>query len=104
MGAIQRTLADDVACQHTLRDFAPKPSEPRQLPRIEPDLLPGSSPETDAAIRRAIAHLHELVLGREDAPDSAEVSRTFDLFAGIVADARTHKGIDKLEIYRARVN
>jgi hypothetical protein len=104
MGAIQRTLADDVACQHTLRDFARKPSERRLFPGIEPAVLPGSSPEADAAIRRAIARLHEVVLGRQDAPDSAEVSRTFDLFAGIVADARAHKGHDKQEIYRARVN
>src|SRR3712207_7577472 len=50
--------------------------------------LPGSSPEADAQIRRAIVHLHELVLGRNDAADSAEVSRTFDLFAGIVAEDR----------------
>jgi hypothetical protein len=104
MGAIQRTLANDVACQHTLRDFARKPSERRLFPSIEPDVLPGSSPEADAAIRRAIVHLHDLVLGRDDAVDSEEVTRTFDLFAGIVADARTRKGIDKLEIYASRAN
>jgi len=104
MGAIQRTLANDVACKHTLRDFALKPAERRLFPGIEPNVLPGSSPEADARIRRAIAHLHELVLGRHDAVDSDEVSRTFDLFAGIVADARTQKGVDKLEIYTARAN
>ena len=95
MGAIQRTLANDVACKHTLRDFARKPAERRLFPGIEPNVLPGTSPEADAQIRRAIVHLHELILGRYDAADSKEVGRTFDLFAGIVADAKLQKGIDK---------
>jgi hypothetical protein len=103
MGAIQRTLSDDVACRHTLRDFALKPAERRLFPSIEPSVLPGS-PESDAAIRRAIVHLHELVLGRSDAADSREVARTFDLFAGILADARERKGLDKLEAYTCRAN
>ena len=102
MGAIQRLLANDVACKHTLRDFALKPAERRLFPGIEPNVLPGSSPEADAQIRRAIVHLHELVLGRRDAADSKEVARTFDLFAGIVADARMQKGLDKREVYNCR--
>src|SRR5262249_35076660 len=104
MGAIQRLLANDVACKHVLRDFALKPAERRLFPGIEPSVLPGSSPEADAAIRRAIVHLHEHVLGRHDAADSAEVSRTFDLFAGIVADAKAQKGIDNREAYNCRAN
>ncbi len=104
MGAIQRILANDVACKHTLRDFALKASERRLFPGIEPDVLPGSSPEADAAIRRAIVHLHELILGRSDAVDSQEVTRTFDLFAGIVAEARTQKGLDGREAYTCRAN
>jgi hypothetical protein len=44
------------------------------------------------------------VLGRQDAIDSKEVSRTFDLFAGIVADARGRKGIDRREAYHCRAN
>jgi hypothetical protein len=100
MGAIQRTLSDDVACRHTLRDFARKPAERRLFPGIEPNVLPGT-PEADAAIRKAIVHLHEHVLGRYDAVDSKEVSRTFDLFAGILADAKTRK-YDKLEAYHCR--
>ena len=93
-----------MACRHTLRDFALLPSERRLFPGIEPSVVPGSSPEADAAIRRAIAHLHELILGRADAVDSEEVSRTFDLFAGIVADARAQKGIEKSEAYTCRTN
>lgn len=101
MGAIQRILANDVACKNTLRDFALKPSERRLFPGIEPDVLPGT-PDADAAIRRAIVHLHELVLGRHDAVDSDEAARTFELFAGIVADAKMQKGLEKLETYNCR--
>jgi hypothetical protein len=104
MGAIQRTLANDVACRHTLRDFALKPAERRLFPNIEPNVLPGSSADADAQIRRAIVHVHELVLGRYDSADSAEVTRTFDLFAGIIADARAATGIDKREAYTCRAN
>ena len=36
--------------------------------------------------------MHELVLGRKETTDSPEVTRTFDLFADILADAALHKG------------
>jgi hypothetical protein len=104
MGAIQRILSNDVACKHTLRDFMLKASERRLFPGIEPNVLPGSSPEADAQIRRAIVHLHQLVLGRDDATDSKEVARTFELFAGIVADAKLQKGIENREAYNCRAN
>lgn len=104
MGAIQRTLSNDVACRHTLRDFARPAAERRLFPGIEPDVLPGSSPESDAAIRRAIVHLHERVLGSHDAVDSPEVARTFQLFAGIVAEAHSGPRFEKLEAYHCRSN
>jgi hypothetical protein len=65
--------------------------------------MPGESPEADQRIRDAIVHLHQLILGRFDAADSAEVQRTFDLFAGILADAHERKGIEPLENYSCRV-
>ncbi|HEX8199744.1 MAG TPA: hypothetical protein VF590_04600, partial [Isosphaeraceae bacterium] len=102
MGAIQRMLSNDVACQHALRDFALKAPRRRLFPGIEPDVLPGSSPEADAAIRRAIVHLHALVLGLPADDDSEDVARTFNLFAGIVADAQGRKGLDTREIYQGR--
>lgn len=104
MGALMRTLSNEVACRHTLRDFMKKPAERRLFPGIEPSVLPGSSAEADAAIRRAIVHLHAHILGRDDATDSAEVKRTFDLFAGIVADAKGRKGLDKREAYPCRAD
>lgn len=104
MGAIQRIMANEVACKHTLRDFAREPVERLFFPEIEPDILPGASSEADATIRRAIVHLHERVLGRQDEVDSPEVERTFQLFAGIVSDAKQEKGLDKRESYYCRNN
>jgi hypothetical protein len=103
MGAIQRILANDVACRHTLRDFARDPAERRLFSTIEPDVVPGS-PEADAQIRRAIVHLHERILGREDAVDSAEVDRTFALFADIVVEAHRQKNYDQRENYHCRAD
>jgi len=102
MGAIQRTLANDVGCKQTLRDFAKGKEDRLLFPGVEPDTVPGASAEGDAAIRGVIVHLHRLVLGRDDAADSAEVDRTFALFAGIVEDARQQKGLEKSEIYHCR--
>ncbi len=102
MGAIQRIMSNDVACKQTGRDFGRPPAERRLFPGIEPSVIPGATPEGDAAIRKAIAHLHERILGRQDAPDSAEVERTWKLFAGIVHDAHEQKGIDPRENYHCR--
>lgn len=102
MGAIQRMMANDVALRETARDFS-RPVEERRLFReVEPDVLPGQSPEADARIRRQIASLHRLILGRDDAPDSAEVRLTYSLFAGVVTDAARRKGIEKEEIWSGR--
>lgn len=102
MGAIQRTMSNDVACRHVNRDFI-RPAAERVLFRaVELDVLPGASPESDQAIRRTIAHLHERILGRYDAVDSAEVDRTFALFAGILEDAGKQKGLEKRESYYCR--
>jgi hypothetical protein len=102
MGAIQRTLSNDVACKHVARDFARPAAQRRLFPGIEPGDLPGSSADGDKKIRQAIAHLHERILGRYDAVDSAEVERTFRLFAAIVKDASEQKGLEKQESYYCR--
>jgi hypothetical protein len=102
MGAIQRTLANDVACHHTIRDFAKPPSERLLFPGIEPNVLPGQSTEGDVAIRQAIVHLHAYILGRNDDSDSVEVERTFALFADIVKQAGEQKGLDNRESYYCR--
>jgi hypothetical protein len=102
MGAIQRILANDVACKHTALDFTRPPAERRLFPKIEPHLLPGASPEADARIRDAIAFLHDRILGRDDAPDSAEVGRTFQMFADLVSEAASRTDLGQQEIYACR--
>jgi hypothetical protein len=102
MGAIQRILANDVACRQTGLDFSREPKDRLMFADVEPDVVPGTTAEADAKIRRTIVHLHERLLGRYDAADSAEVDRTFRLFAGIVAEAAANKGVGSEEIYSAR--
>jgi hypothetical protein len=99
MGAIQRTLADEVACKNVAVDFAKEPAKRRLFGDVEPDVIPGESAASDERIRRTIVHLHELVLGRYEAIDSPAVQRTFALFSGILSDAKERKGIDSLENY-----
>jgi len=101
MGAIQRILSNDVACKQVARDFARPAAERRLFPGIERTVLPGN-PESDAAIRKAIVYLHERILGRHDAPNSAEVDRTFKLFVGVIADAKAQKSFEKQESYYCR--
>jgi hypothetical protein len=100
MGAIQRTLSNDVACKNVALDFSRAPAERRFFADIEPDVVPGT-PENDAKIKHVIAHLHERVLGRSDPEDSPEVARTFQLFAGVVQDAAGRKN-DEQETYSCR--
>jgi hypothetical protein len=101
MGAIQRMMANDVACKHVALDFT-APKEKRILfPGIEPTVVPGSE-EADESIRRAIVHLHEHILGLEHTVDHPEVERTFQLFAGIVEDANSRKDLSKQESYHCR--
>lgn len=102
MGAIQRTLANDVACRNVAYDFSRPVADRILFPHIEPDVRSGISPENDEQIRRAIVHLHQRVLGRNDEPSSSAVNRTFALFAGIVADAAAAKGIDPREAWSCR--
>jgi len=102
MGAIQRTMANDVACKNVPLDFARGPGQRRLFPNIEPEVIPGASPEAEKLIRGAIVHLHDLVLGRDDAITDPEVTRTYDLFAGIMSDAQSRKDIDPMENYSCR--
>jgi hypothetical protein len=99
MGAIQRLMANDVACKNVALDFALEPGRRRLFPGVELDDLPDAA---EAKIRGAIVHLHAHVLGRERAADHPEVDRTFRLFAGVVADAKARKGLEKRESYFCR--
>lgn len=104
MGAIQRMFSNEIAARDTLRDFTKPPTDRRFFASVEPNDLPGASPETDAKIRATIVHLHERILGQRESSASPDVERTYKLFAAIVSAAKGQKGFEKVEIYHARRN
>lgn len=100
MGAIQRMMANEVACRNVARDFARPPAERLLFPAIEPGVLPDTGdPMAEAQIRAAIVHLHWHILGRLDEPDSEEVARTRNLFADIVRTAQAQERFEQVESY-----
>ena len=100
IGALQRILANDVACKNVAADFALPPDQRRLFPSIEIDVVPANdNQESEGKIRGAIVHLHRHILGREDELHSAEVDRTYDLFSGIIQDAALTKGVEPRESY-----
>ena len=99
MGAIQRIMANDVSCRHVTPDFALEPSKRRLFPQVEKDVVPGANPAADLKIRKAIVHLRKYLLDRHEEIDHPEINRTFNLFAGVVAEAKKRKGIDKRDCY-----
>jgi hypothetical protein len=101
MGAIQRMMANDVACKNVPADFALEPARRRLFPGVEPGDLPGT-PEGDAKILKAVVHLHAHLLGREHGVEHPEVDRTFRLFTGILEEAKATKGLEKQESYFCR--
>jgi len=99
MGAIQRIMANDVACKNVASDFA-KPAKERKLfPQIEPNIVPDDKPETEKQIRAAIVHLYEYLHGRTLAANHADVILAYELFTGIVLEARNKKGLSPRESY-----
>lgn len=100
IGALQRILANDVACKNTAADFALPPGERRLFPGIEPDVVPDSdNVAVKKQIRAAIVHLHQHVLGRVDQPDDPEVDQTYRLFTGVVKEATSRERFEKVESY-----
>lgn len=100
MGSIMRMMSNEIACKHTALDFTRPAAERLFFKEVEPDTLPVST-ENDAKIRRTLAHLHQRVLGRADAPDSEEVTRSFELFRDIITEAATAKR-EPQETYHCR--
>ena len=92
MGAIQRLLSNDVACQFTLRDFALKPPIAGCSRASSPASCPAPPPRPTRRSAGPSSTCTSSILGRHDAADSEEVARTFDLFAGTVADAEAAEG------------
>ncbi len=98
MGAIQRLMANDVSCYHVARDFRLEPAKRLLFPQIEPDVVP-SDEAANQKIRQSIVALHQRLLGQDLAPDHPEIERTFQLFAGIIADAKAQGRFEPRETY-----
>jgi hypothetical protein len=97
IGALQRILANDVACKNVAADFALPRDERRLFPNIDPDVLPAEGgTEADRKIRAAVVHLHQHILGRAEQP---EVDLTCELFASIVREANSGEPFDPRESY-----
>jgi len=69
------------------------------FPQIEPNIVPDDKPETEKQIRAAIVHLYEYLHGRTLAANHADVTLAYELFTGIVLEARNKKGLNPRESY-----
>ncbi|MDA1015401.1 MAG: hypothetical protein O3A00_13235 [Planctomycetota bacterium] len=98
MGAIQRIMANDVACQNVSLDFTKPKAERRLFPHIERTVYPDGTAAAESQIRTAIVHLHQHILGQTHPPDDPAVNLTYELFAGAVSDAEKNR-VDKTGSY-----
>jgi len=98
MGAIQRIMSNDVACQNVALDFRREPAQRLLFPNIEPSIVPGTE-MNNQHILAAIVHLHQQLLGQERQPTHPEIQRTFELFIGIIADANAAGQYEPRESY-----
>lgn len=98
MGAIQRLMANDVACYHVARDFRKAPSDRILFPNVEPSIVPNDD-DANRKIREGMVHLHRLILGQQRAINSPEIDRTFELFSSILDDARSTGYFEPRETY-----
>ena len=98
MGAIQRILANDVACHHVARDFRRETPERLLFSTIEPSVVPGDD-MSNQRIRQTIVSLHQRLLGQDLVAEDPEIERTFQLFTGIIADANAQGRFEPRETY-----
>jgi hypothetical protein len=98
MGAIQRILANDVACYHVARDFRKPAAERSLFSTIEPTVVPGDD-MSNQQIRHTIIALHQRLLGQDLAADHPEIERTYKLFNDIISDANAQGRFEPRETY-----
>lgn len=91
MGALQRMMANDMACNHVWRDFTKPAAERRFFGLVEREDIPGKSEETDRKIRDQVVFLHGYLLGVERTASDPEVERTFQLYKSIIEEAHARK-------------
>lgn len=102
MGALQRMMANEMACRVVPTEFTADPESRRLFPNIEPDLQPGESEADDQRIREVITYLHQRILGRYDSSSDPEVMRTYGLFEAVVREAQSRGQFDQRELYACR--
>ena len=98
MGAIQRMMANDMACINVGRDFHRPAAERILFADIEPSVVPGDD-ASNQQIRKTIVSLHDKLLGQQRAPDHPEIERTFQLFTGIISEAKAQPNYEPRETY-----
>ena len=98
MGAIQRIMANEVACLNVGRDFHRPAAERILLAGIEASVIPGDE-DSNQKIRETIVSLRAKLLGHQQPPNHPEVERTFQLFSGIIADAKAQPHYEPRETY-----
>ena len=98
MGAIQRIMANDMACIHVAKDFRLEPSQRRLFPKVEPHVLPTDEASVEQ-IKLAIVYLQQRLLGQERSLDHPEVERVYQLFRDILADAQAQGSYEPRESY-----
>lgn len=98
MGAIQRMMANDMACSNVGRDFHRPPAERILFAGIEASVVPGDD-TSNKKIRETIIHLHNRILGQQRPLDHPEIERTFQLFTGIINDAKAQPNYELRETY-----
>jgi len=98
MGAIQRMLANEIACRHVANDFHVEASQRLLFSQVELTDLPGDA-EADRKIRQTIVSLYRQIHGLEWTPDHPEVERTYRLFAATVTAARTQTNLPQRDIW-----
>ncbi len=98
MGAIQRIMANDVACLNVGPDFHRPAAQRKLFLGIEASVVPGDE-QSNQNIRETIVHLQEKLLGTKLPLDHPEVDRVFQLFSGIISDAKALPNYEPRETY-----
>ncbi len=98
MGAIQRIMANDVACLTVGPDFHRPAADRILFAGIEATVVPGDE-VSNRVIRGTIVSLREKLLGIQQPPDHPEVERCFQLFSGIITDAKAQPNYEPRETY-----
>ncbi len=98
MGAIQRIMANDVACYHVARDFRLNPADRKLFPANRAHGRAGRrsiGPSYSRSNRLSPSRL----LGDECSLEHPEVARTFELFQGILRDVQEQGKVEPRETY-----